>query len=329
MGHYCAKNLARIRQFMNILITTYFRSEQLAVLLDSIRKQLMKNDRVIVVYQVSDQATFEVLHKCMDIVIIPVPFNETGAVKALVAGMEKVKPSGFLLLDDDVILPSDYLKRLRQLIDQYPNCIIAGTNLVTQKEIKQGVNIDQTISNGISNKSHPLGIKSFIGYQVGRFQEPFYGPVREIHHFQGCNVYIASSVVFPSSKFEGDSVYYEMSWAFKLNRKVKMLVKPDLTVLHVQPFNQSRVSSRDTNSLKRIYAASRNMSLVMGDISNPIERLLTGIWFYVIGQKPIYGVLRAIFCVMSEEISIKNAYKRFKMSRRGWNEGKERRYKNE
>ena len=108
-----------------------------------------------------------------------------------------------------------------------------------------------------------------------------------------------------------------------------MLVKPDLTVLHVQPFNQSRVSSRDTNSLKRIYTASRNMSLVMGDISNPIERLLTGIWFYVIGQKPIYGVLRAIFCVMSEEISIKNAYKRFKMSRRGWNVGKERRYKNE
>lgn len=303
---------------MNILITTYFRSKQLNILLKSIRPQILKGDCLTIVYQKLDFHTEEVLHGFDDLPLVKIPISERGAVNAVIAGMKKVESGGFLLLDDDVILSTNYLKRLRVLISENPRTLIAGTNIPIRKEIRFDENIDQIIENSISKNAHEIGTKRIFGHIVGRFQEPFEGPLVSIDHFQGCNVYIPLNEIYPSNLFKGDSVYYEMSWAFKLSKSIKMVVKPDLAVLHVQPPNQIRISERSTDTLKRVYTASRNMSLVMMDLSNPIERVLSSIWFRYIGQKPVYGLLRSVVAVFRDKVPLKIATSRFLISRRGW-----------
>jgi hypothetical protein len=307
---------------MNILITTYFRGSQLEILLKSLHAQILEITNIYIVHQISDTEAIDVIEMFKKLPIIQVPINASGAVTALQAGIKSMESNGFLLLDDDVVLPKDYLERLRIIVNSKPDSVIAGTNLVIKQEFKDLNKIDETISSGTSNNAHPIGVKKIFGYVEGRFQEPFYGNLREIDHFQGCNVYIPNSLCLPPSKFIEDSVYYEMSWAFKLSQNMKLYVKPDLTVLHVQPHNQFRVSERENNSRDRVYSASRNMSLVMSDISNPIERFSTKLWFLAIGQKPIYGLVRSIISVFTGDASPKSAYKRFRESRRGWRNGK-------
>lgn len=307
---------------MNILITTYFRGSQLEILLESLQVQNLEISKIYIVYQISDAEAIKVIEKFSTLPIIQVPINASGAVTALQAGMKCMDQNGFLLLDDDVVLPKDYLERLRFLTKSKPNSVIAGTNLVIKKEFKELNEIDQIISSGISNKSHKIGIKKKYGHVIGRFQEPYYGNLREIDHFQGCNVYIPNSLCLPSSKFIDDSVYYEMSWAFKLSKNMKLFVKPDLTVLHVQPYNQFRISKREENFGNKVFTASRNMRLVMFDISNPFERFSAKIWFVAIGQKPIYGVVRSLMSILTRDLSIKLAFMGFRESRRGWRNGK-------
>lgn len=311
---------------MNVLITTYFRSDQLELLLESIKPQILESEKIYIVYQVSDSETSDLLRRLKSSSIIQIPISESGAVRAICAGLGKMTPNGFLLLDDDVILPSDYLERLRNLIEDFPTSIIAGTNVVINRRIESTDSIDKLTRLGISSKRHSIGKKRKYGFIVGRFQEPFYGDIRAVDHFQGCNVYFPNVNIFPSLKFLGDSVYYEMSWAFKLKKDFEIYVKPDLAVLHVQPQDQIRISVRDNHAPKRIYTSSRNMSLVMSEVSSPIERFLTTSWFLFIGQKPIYGLLRAALSVPTEGIAPKIACKRFKLTYRGWINGRKKRY---
>lgn len=307
---------------MNILITTYFRANQLHVLLKSIQEQVTSEDLIYIVYQKRDTASRKILTEFKKINLISVEIDETGAINALLAGITRISPEGFLLLDDDVILHSKYLFRLKNIIDRNPKSIIAGTNLVIDYNPNSQIEVDKKIEESISREHHLIGRKFFFGFLVGRFQQPFEGELVKIDHFQGCNVYLPNSSILPSELFKADAVYYELSWAYKLKSIHSMYVKPDLTVLHVQPIDQNRVSSRDTNSLRRIYTTSRNMSLVINDIGNIFERSMTQAWFLVVGQKPIYGFLRALTSVYQERISISNAFVRFSISRRGWRKGR-------
>lgn len=312
---------------MIILITTFNRTEQLALLLRSIDAQKEEIESILVVLRKTDEKTRIFLESCvllnqkLKISLI----EEPGAVKALAEGIKLCYGKDVLILDDDILLPADYLTKLRNYSNLQPTWIIAGTNFVVHNMLNSLEEIDSQIQklfeirHLFSKSKKFIGKIRWFGKFHGNFEFPIHSPPHVGDHFQGCNVYIPKIDSLPDKYFTGDSVFYEIEWSIRMRTSGRnILVVPELAVLHVQPENQSRITNRKNNSLKMILQNSRNLSYALNLHVTPTKKIIQTLWFFFIGQKPVFGLLRYCYFFFREPKKSINDFFIFFPSILGW-----------
>ncbi|OCB76540.1 glycosyltransferase family 2 protein [Flavobacterium crassostreae] len=113
-----------------LIICTYMRPEPLLRLLESVQKQTLYPDRILIIDGSTDVATEAILqqHTFNNLDYFKVTAQDRGLTKQRNYGIARVANGIDVVcfLDDDTVLEEDYLEQIRSTYQQYPDAVGVG-----------------------------------------------------------------------------------------------------------------------------------------------------------------------------------------------------------
>ena len=140
---------------ISIVILNWNRSADLCELLNSIRRQIVKDFEIIVVDNASSDNSLAILQRNYSEVRIVV-LQENQGVSGFNLGVEIARGKYTLLLDNDTILPPHCIQKLCEAINAYPDISVFALNIVTPDGTRQQDYLPQ-------HASSPILWHNFIG----------------------------------------------------------------------------------------------------------------------------------------------------------------------
>lgn len=118
---------------VSLVISVWNRRDDLRENLQSIRAQTVAADEVIVVDNCSQDGTPEmVIAEFPDVVLIQMPHSAYGACETFNIGFASARGDYVGILDDDVVLPRDFVEKMLQEFDREP----ASTAILSPKVVE-------------------------------------------------------------------------------------------------------------------------------------------------------------------------------------------------
>ncbi len=201
----------------SLIICTYQRSESLSRLLESVKKQSLYPDEILIVDASLDVQTREMLKKVHlnGLKFFKVDERFRGLTKQRNYGIENVSDNIEIIcfLDDDIVLEKDYFKHLIETYRIYPDAIAAGGWIIDEvkwrrikEEQKPGYN--DFMFDGYARK---LGSRNVLRKRLGLLSNRPPGYMPEFSHGFSTGFLPPSGKVYPVEFFMGGVSSYKKS----------------------------------------------------------------------------------------------------------------------
>jgi (heptosyl)LPS beta-1,4-glucosyltransferase len=277
------------------LIPTYYRPRDLVRCLRAIAQQTRPADELIVIIRDTDTATWDVVQgdevrtlelpqmRCLSV-------QESGVVAALNIGLKEFKGDVVVMTDDDAAPHPDWLARIEAhfLADEQLGGLggrdwrYDGETLLQQGEA-QVVGKVQGFGRLIGN--HHLGV----------------GAARPVDMLKGVNMSWRREAIAPL-QFDtrllgnGAQVHNELALSLAVKRAGwKLLYDPAIAVDHYEGDRRTedRVGYFDS-SMEAVFNSSYNEALILWEHFSPLQRMLYGLWSFLIGSRQVPGLVQAL-----------------------------------
>ncbi|MFH1674148.1 MAG: glycosyltransferase family 2 protein [Pseudomonadota bacterium] len=149
-----AKTIKKESLFSMVTVN-YNRSNDLSQLLDSLSRQTMKGFEVVVVDNASRDDSLQMVQQNYPEVKI-ISLKENTGVTGFNIGVENATFKYSVLLDNDVILPPNFVEQLYETVNAYPDFTVFALNIITPDGIRQKDYLPQ-------HASTPMSWHNFIG----------------------------------------------------------------------------------------------------------------------------------------------------------------------
>jgi GT2 family glycosyltransferase len=240
-----------------LIICTYMRPQAVLNLLNSVEKQLVYPNDILIIDSSTNNLTQDILtqHPFRNLIYHKVPPEHRGLTKQRNFGISKVSKGIDVVcfLDDDTILETDYFKQLISTYQANPDAIGVGgyiTNEVVWQKSDGQSNRKQFYYKGWM-REEPLRFRVRSWFGLAPDKPPCFLPkfshgrsvsflppdnkVYEVEHFMG-GVASYKAEVFKmvqfSSFFEGYGLYEDADFCFRLQRFGKLYVTTAARLSH-------------------------------------------------------------------------------------------------
>jgi len=231
----------------SLIIPSFKRPDTLIRCLNSVFKQTIKPDEIIIVLHQEDKESFKKIkenfsNECKTGYIKIVKVNKIGTDVFYQKGIKEAKWDILFFTDDDAILPPKWIEKTLENYKKYPyvgGC--GGRDIV--------IKTDGSI---IHKKTKYVGEFRYLFHFVGRNHLFLYPPRKKfVHCLKGVNMSLKRKYLkdleFPSNFFEKNMHYgieFEICFWVRLKKKRKLLYDPLNVVFH-------KVSPRPKELFKR------------------------------------------------------------------------------
>ncbi|PIA77994.1 glycosyl transferase family 2 [Gaetbulibacter sp. 4G1] len=240
-----------------LIVCTYMRPKPLLTLLQSVKKQTLYPNEILIIDSSIDAKTEEVLSQkeIKNLNYFRVDDSQRGLTKQRNFGIEKVSPSSNIIcfLDDDIVLDSDYFNNLISSYKVYPEALAIGgyiNNEVHWQKSDDLKNKDKFYFDGwMRNEPSRFKMRRIFGllpdeppgfmpsFSNGRsisFLPPS-GKIYEVEQIMGgVSSYkkeIFETVSF-SNYFEGYGLYEDADFSLRLAKQGKLYVNTNAKLAH-------------------------------------------------------------------------------------------------
>lgn len=242
-----------------LIICTYMRAKPLLLLLESVNKQTIYPNEILIIDGSSNSETQTVLKNNIfkNLYYYKVSLNERGLTKQRNFGIEKVHESIEIVcfLDDDIVLHPDYFKNLLSTYTVYPKAIGVGGYIINETdwdplELHQKTKRNQFVYDGWVRKDgsrfvlrKKLGLDSnrppayFPDFGHGRSVSflPPSGKTYQVEQIMGGVASYPKRVLDEqkfSEYFEGYGLYEDADYTLRLSKKGKLYINTTAQLDH-------------------------------------------------------------------------------------------------
>lgn len=241
-----------------LIICTYNRKESLLLLLDSVKKQSLYPDQLIII----DGSTNEDTAKSLKIDLFPklkyfkVNSEDRGLTRQRNIGIAKVSENTDVVcfLDDDTVLKPSYFENLIKTYINYPDAIGVGGYILDEikwrKSISNKIDFDEFQFDGWVRK---LGSRNKLRKKIGLLSNKAPGKMPEFSHGLSISFLPPSNKTYPvdffmggvasykfsifnrmkfSSFFEGYGLYEDMDFCLRASKKGQLYVNTSAALYH-------------------------------------------------------------------------------------------------
>ncbi|MCX7823612.1 MAG: glycosyltransferase family 2 protein [Syntrophobacterales bacterium] len=241
---------------VSICLYSYNKRDAIDVTLDSIAKSSIPNGIVFVLINGSTDGSYEIVKGWQDrfgkdrfhIISLPINIGAPAARNWLMHHPEVKRSEWILFLDDDAIVPPDWLGRLGTAVELYPNGGAYGCKVVDSETpyLMQSVDYHLVrISNNDSSKEIPPYRWTTIHYELEDFGEFDY--IRPCVHVTGCCHLFSRDVLLSCGDFDlrySPSQFDDLDHDFRMALMDRPAIYNGfLTVYHMN--NTARLHRRD------------------------------------------------------------------------------------
>ena len=243
----------------SLIVCTYMRPNAILTLLESVNKQILYPNEIIVIDGSTNNNTKNVFekHTFKGLKYFKVDTNNRGLTKQRNFGISKVSDDIEVVcfLDDDIILTESYFKNLINTYTNYPVASGVGgyiINEVTWRKLKLNekarfneYEINGYVRNlgsrnvlrkrlGLLSDKPPCFMPEFSnGFSVGSL--PPDNKIYPVQYFMGgvssFKKEIVNSIKF-STYFEGYGLYEDLEYCLRVSKKHKLFVNTEATLCH-------------------------------------------------------------------------------------------------
>lgn len=248
--------------FFSLIVCTYKRSEPLRKLLESVERQTLYPDEILIVDSSPDFDTSEMIESgnFKHLHYFKVGDADRGLTRQRNYGISKVGESARFVcfLDDDIILEPDYFEQLIATYELFPQAIGVGGYIINEGDWTQGETADSINEFAFDGwkRTDPsrfvlrkkLGLDSDLppgfspGFSHGR-SVGFLPPSGKIYETQQLMGGVSSfrktvfdAVVF-STYFEGYGLYEDADFTIRVSKNGKLFVNTAARVSHYHNFS--------------------------------------------------------------------------------------------
>lgn len=121
---------------VSVVISTWNRVDDLRENLEALKAQTWPIDEIIVVDNASSDGTVKMIEsEFPDIRIIAMPDSSKGACETFNIGFKAVKHEYTIIMDDDVLIPVDWLEKIMKRFDEEPDTTAMISSKVVEPEM--------------------------------------------------------------------------------------------------------------------------------------------------------------------------------------------------
>ena len=205
-----------------LIICTYNRKKPLLLLLDSIRKQSLYPNQIIII----DGSTNDYTENSLDLHLFPlleyfkVNSEDRGLTRQRNIGITKVHKMTDVVcfLDDDTVLKSNYFENLIKTYLDYPNAIGVGGYIIDEvkwrKSTSNQIYFEEFQFDGWVRK---LGSRNKLRKKIGLLSNDAPGKMPEFSHGLSISFLPPSNKTYPVEFFMGGVASYKFALFEKMN----------------------------------------------------------------------------------------------------------------
>jgi len=241
-----------------LIVCTYHRAEPLLILLNSVAKQTLFPDQILIIDGSKDDETQRKLeeHSFKNLEYFMVGENNRGLTKQRNFGIEKVASSSEIIcfLDDDIVLTPTFFQNLLGTYRKFPDAIGVGGFIVNEvawrKKVEKEINFNEFEYDGFKRNlgsrhlfRKKLGLQPDVppgympefsnGYAIG-FLPPT-GKIYKVEHFMGgvasYRKELFNKIKF-SSYFQGYGLYEDMDFCLRASKLGQLYVNTSAQLYH-------------------------------------------------------------------------------------------------
>lgn len=243
----------------SLIICTYRRPHAIQRILESISKQTMIPDEIIVVDGSQDDRTekaIDSLQSELPLKYFRVEAEHRGLTKQRNYGIARIHPSTEIVafLDDDLVLEPDYFERLLETYELKPDAVGAGGIDVKENRwvpVREGMEYPPTryyvLDDWVLEEPRRYRLRKKLGlmsdlppgkiplFSHGRSSFPPSGKIYEVDHFMGGIASYRKWVFYKirfSEYFEGYGLYEDFDFTVRASRLGKLYVNTAAKVWH-------------------------------------------------------------------------------------------------
>lgn len=277
---------------ISIIIPTKDREKELNRCLDSLSKQTLMPDEIIIVDASKELTKLTKQNKDYNLIHISA---KPGSARQRNIGVKKAKGDILLFLDDDVILHPDYILELKRFYKKNENCTGATGKITNAKKsifIKNFFMLDGT--------TFGRGRMLPSGFQV----LPIGDVETQTEVLSGCNFSCRKEIFNQLSGFDnfftGYSFMEDIEFSYRISRRYKLFYLPQCQLIH-----EHTSSARDPDDIKQEMLVINHFYVFNKHMDKSLKNIICFIWstigiliFNIIRRSGVKGTIKGIWKIL-------------------------------